>query len=139
VIRRFVLASGVVVMAVVLSAWYIVQSSQTAADVDEITELLREINVHHKLPQSVSLPHKTAAFGRIAVRGALLRRYNVISVYGVNSTQEQDRIVSTLSKYRASHSVKPIEVCFYENEVWERRGSSGRRGQETVVRTVRVD
>lgn len=75
--------------------------------------------------------------------GMFFSPYNNITTYGITSRVDQDRILKTLSDYRASTPVLPIRVSFYEKENWSvQKFPSGAslqtRGPEKLLRVATV-
>lgn len=107
--------------------------------------LYRAVTSSVEVPQSVSEPSVRGVFCQTAMLGMLLRRYDVLLIYGVTDQSEQDRALHGLAGYRRQQHTKPIRVEFYERENWtplaydkQGKGIGGERGPEKLLRVATI-
>jgi hypothetical protein len=102
------------------------------ASLDESAEVCRWLLQNHEFPRQ-------GGRGLPAVYSSSHPALNVISIYGVVSNSEQDRIAVLLRNHLAVHDWRPIQLEFFESEVLIVQGSMTSRGEERLVRTIRIE
>jgi hypothetical protein len=95
------------------------------------------------IPPSAAFPHRGATGCGSARYGLFFQSVNHVSVYGVTSWPDQNRVLRALSKLAIETNLAPTKVWFYEKEKWiEERSSNGvifgHRGPENLLRIAVV-
>jgi hypothetical protein len=94
----------------------IVDLNQTSSgQIEGLTQAATQVAV---IPQSISVPNHKSLFGASAMYGMFFTRFDVISIYGVNERESQDRILQQFEQYHRIHHTRPLHVEFYERENW---------------------
>lgn len=128
----------VVSLAVFLMALFAYTSTWNTSDSDEqeVAQIVQE------LTQRYDFPVKARFADRPAVEGIARPRRLEIHIYGVTSSEEQDKVVTVLEKLRERVASKPIVVHFIREEVWEEDPNGARRprrDREELMRQVRIE
>jgi hypothetical protein len=95
------------------------------------------------IPPSAAFPHRGATGCESARYGVFFQSVNQVSVYGVTSWPDQNRILRALSKLATETNLAPTKVWFYEKENWTAERSSngvifGHRRPENLLRIAVV-
>lgn len=130
------------VVAVVLSVALIgmlsftMFSFVTDEDRDDADRIVQSLTERYDFPVKAQFQDKPAVFGGAEGRNI------VISVYGVIDTIEQERIVAIAEDLRKQWDSKPIDVKFYQKEVWEQSEDGSRkpaRHKETLLHKYHIE
>lgn len=128
----------VVTLAVFLMALFAFSSAWNTSDDDdqEVAQIVQE------LTQRYDFPIKAQFADRPAVEGVAKPRRLEVHIYGVTTSEEQDKVVAVLEKLRKQIASKPIVAHFIREEIWE-EGADGsrqpRRDREELMRKVRIE
>ena len=139
-----VFISIVLMMCFVYGYLLFLAGTTTASDVDECQGIVNKVDSENVIPKSISTPSRPALFCDLGVRYPLLRRFDIVTIYGVTDQGRQAAIIQTIQGYRHEKTHKPVLVRFYERENWQSvtDSSSGvrveSRGPETLIREVPV-
>lgn len=130
------------VVAVVLAVALIgvlsftLMSTVTDEDRDDAERIVQELTERYSFPAQAKFQDKPAVFGDAKGRNI------VISIYGVVDTIEQERIVAIAEDLRKQMDSKPIEVKFFQEEIWEHYEDGSRRAarhKETLLHKYLVE
>lgn len=99
------------------------------------------LDVVSTLTQRYSFPLKSRFQDRPAVDGVASARHLEIRIYGVESRDEQAKIIKILEKLRREISSKPLLVNFFKQEEWELDPDGARRplrDEEQLLNKARI-
>ena len=105
-------------------------STVTDEDRDDAQRVVELLTERYSFPVKAKFQEKPAVFGDAKGRNI------VISIYGVIDTIEQERIVAIAEDIRKQINSKPIEVKFFQKEIWEHYADGSRRAarnKETLL------
>jgi hypothetical protein len=127
-----------VVLAVALIGLlsYTLMSTVTDEDRDDAQRIVELLTERYSFPVQAKFQEKPAVFGDAKGRNI------VISVYGVIDTIEQERIVAVAEDIRKQLNSKPIEVKFFQEEIWEHYADGSRRAarnKETLIHKYLIE
>jgi hypothetical protein len=127
-----------VVLAVALIGLlsYTLMSTVTDEDRDDAKRIVELLTERYSFPVQAKFQEKPAVFGDAKGRNI------VISVYGVIDTIEQERIVAVAEDIRKQLNSKPIEVKFFQEEIWEHYADGSRRAarnKETLIHKYLIE
>lgn len=105
----------------------------SAKDHDEATAVLKYVQANYPFPaRNEPSTGPTIYFGPGV-------RTTQLTIYGVRSERDQDKVVELVRQARAHTSSKPVRVVFLDEERFVQRGNVRERSGETVLRKVSVD
>ena len=127
-----------VVLAVVLIGLlsFTLMSTVTDEDRDDASRIVQGLTERYSFPVQAKFQDKPAVFGDAKGRNI------IISVYGVIDTIEQERIVAIAGDLRKQWNSKPIEVKFFQEEIWEQNEDGSRRAvrhKETLLHKYLIE
>jgi hypothetical protein len=110
---------------------------------DEIGGAARYVKGHYHFANlSKSQPNIPPIFANAGGTGVFGPTPHHIVVYSVQDSVSQNTIVDLIRDYKKQTNLRPIIVEFYKEENWETwtstRSSGGKRGPETLIRTVKL-
>jgi hypothetical protein len=115
---------------------FTLMSTVTDEDRDDAGRIVQELTERYSFPVQAKFQEKPAVFGDAKGRNI------VISIYGVVDTIEQERIVAIAEDLRKQMDSKPIEVKFFQEEIWEHYEDGSRRAarhKETLLHKYLVE
>ncbi len=127
-----------VVLAMVLMGilGYAFMSTVTDADRDDAQRIVQGLTERYSFPVQAKFQEIPAVFGDAKGRNI------VISIYGVIDTLEQERIVAIARDLRKQWDSKPVEVKFFQEEIWEHYEDGSRRvarNKETMLHKYLIE
>ena len=111
-------------------------STVTDEDRRDAERIVQSLTERYQFPVKAKHNDGPAVFGDVEGRNI------VISVYGVVDTLEQQKVVAMTEELRRQWDSKPIEVKFYQEEVWEQDEDGSRqpaRHKETMLHKYLVE
>ena len=104
-----------------------------AADHDDATTVLRFVREKYPFPlKNEPSTGPTIYFGP----GVWTTK---LTVYGIRSAQDQEKVVALVRQARAQTSGKRVDIVFLDEERFVQRGNGRERSGETVLRRVTVN
>jgi len=115
---------------------FTLMSTVTDEDRDDAQLIVQGLTERYSFPVKAKFQDIPAVFGDAKGRNI------VISIYGVIDTIEQERIVAIAADLRKQMDAKPIEVKFFQEEIWEHYEDGSRRAarhKETLLHKYLVE
>ena len=115
---------------------FTLMSTVTDEDRDDAERIVQGLTERYSFPVQAKFQDKPAVYGDAKGRNI------VISIYGVVDTIEQERIVAVAEDLRKQMDSKPIEVKFFQEEIWEHYEDGSRRAarhKETLLHKYLVE
>jgi len=130
------------VVAVVLSVALIgllsftFMSTVTDEDRDDVQRIVKSLTDRYQFPVKAKFQDIPAVFGDAEGRNL------EITIYGVNDTLEQQKIVAIAEDLRKQWDSKPITLKFYQEEIWEQNDDGSRKpahNKETLLHRYHIE
>jgi len=115
---------------------FTLMSTVTDEDRDDAQLIVQGLTERYSFPVKAKFQDIPAVFGDAKGRNI------VITIYGVIDTIEQERIVAIVADLRKQMDSKPIEVKFFQEEIWEHYEDGSRRAarrKETLLHKYLVE
>ncbi|OPZ74733.1 MAG: hypothetical protein BWY82_00563 [Verrucomicrobia bacterium ADurb.Bin474] len=144
-IRIALILLGVIAAAFL---WLISRIGIPAISEAREVEALREYVMQHNkfTERSKSAPESPPVFNRAGATGFIFKNQlpHQLIVYGITDPARQDAIISTVRQYREEHHIRPVVICFYQEENWTIKTNTqgtivgGSRGPEKLIRRKKI-
>jgi hypothetical protein len=142
-LRRRVFATVIPLTISYILFSFAMQFIATGADrLGECSGIVEAASSSNVIPESRRRPGHPAVGCGVQRRGIFLSFYNDIAVVGVTDEAAQQRVVDDIAEYYRRAHTHPVQVRFYEKEIWSTRqlknGAFGSGGPSNLIRVVNI-